>query len=628
MVITKKIFYLLLVAALAARFGTAQNDVNNSLNGSALVIIAEDGTPPIPSVSSDTESEETCKPLTDAFKSKGLKDGTDLTLLLALPLTIKGYPTLNLGFFQLAAALMAIDHFNDRNAAIVPELNDLQGCSIRIAYDSLIVMDTGTMQTNAVNTLLRTLDANKELPNAVCGGFHEIPALELSVVASTLQVPMVNHRGIDHNMLMPLKHPFVTQVNPDLYSDMQFLGDYLLHTGRKDYIAVLYASNADSAIQRLEVFRGVAQALNMKNVQSFGYLSPAIPLDSHQPIRNISTTMEKLKASGYRTIVWISPFFEEEVFIVGEAAHLLELDQGDHFWIIGAQMEVEQPLGKEDTNSVPVEKEHMEEAEEVDTNSDAFAALQFIRNTAFLNQADLIAAKNAENSPFMRAWMRLNETFTARLGELNPISFEDYTSEWIGYIEMSEMMGWADRSDLPNGTFPPKDLFALPVPFVSSPPSGATNLYDAIMAIGLGACKAASLVADATKNRRTQEASQESGNTSVTWSGELLQEAIRSSHFSGASGEVKFGGGFPGSRTGKTVSYNVVNLFPHGFFRYVTDPIGCLRVLLHELLNSHYVHPQRYLCHFRSQECNGWAMVRSSAIRLCWWSHKSAGTPS
>jgi Receptor family ligand binding region len=567
---SKQISSLLLVAvvAMAARFGTAQSDVNNPLNGSFLVIIAEGDTALTPSVSSVAELEETCKPLTDAFKSKGLKNGTDLALLLALPLTDSGYPSLNVGFFQLAAALMAIDHFNERNSAIVPELKDLQDCSIRYAYDNLVVMDTGTMETNAVDTLLRALDAKKQLPNAVCGGYHDIPALELSVLASALKVPMVNHRGVDHNMLIPLKHPFVTQVNPDLYSEMQFLGDYLQHAGRKDYIALLYASTADTAIRRVEAFRGVAQALDMKNVQSFGYMSPATPLDSHQPIQNISTAMEGLKASGYRTIVWISPFFEEEVFLVGHAAHLLELDKGDHFWIIGTSMEVEKPLGKEDTEWVSAGDLNDDTWSVTDLQK--FADMQFLRNTALLNQADLIAETNAEHSPFMAEWTRLNETFIAKLRDLNPIALVDYQREWNLSTRRSELTGWANASVIPDGPFPPKDLFAMPVPFLSSPPSGATNLYDAIMAIGIGACKAASLI---SARRNVQE----SGNASSTWSGELLQEAIRSSHFSGASGEVRFGGGFPGSRMGKTVSYNVINLFPDGFFGYVTEGNGILK---------------------------------------------------
>lgn len=526
----------------------------------------------------------------------GLVNGTNLSLLVALPLTFKGDAQLSPGFFQLASALMAIDHFNARNPAIVPELEDLEDCPIRMDYDSLRVLDTGTMEQNAMRELMGGFwRGDGLLPHAIVGPYNEIPALELSVVASTLQIPMVTHRGLDHNLLLPDKHPFVTQVNPDLYADVAFLGDYLQHTGRTDYIAVLYASNADGAIRRLEVFRGIAQALNMKNVQSFGYHSRSTPMggddDTHTPpAPSVESAMRKVKQSGFRTIVWLTPYFSADLLPVGDAAHKNGLDRGDHFWVVEVAMEIDRPLEhtegmeekKNGSGSVSEDWDQlfMDEAEIFDNHKgiptpemmnemfNSSEEINFIRNGAFLRPAELfnIGDPTHSPSPFLEEWTQLNETFTNRLVELNPVHYKEYRDEWMEYMLLSSIMGWADAKAFPKGAWPPKDLFTNPVRFLSSPPPGALHLYDAVMAIGVGACQAhQNIQAQNNTDRRTEEAATIEETHNVTWTGQLLQDGIRSAHFTGASGEVLFGNGFPGSRRGTTISYHVVNLFPDGF---------------------------------------------------------------
>ena len=82
--------------------------------------------------------------------------------------------------------------------------------------------------------------------------------------------------------------------------------------------------------------------------------------------------------------------------------------------------------------------------------------------------------------------------------------------------------------------------------------------YDAVMAIGLGACKAI--------------AQQKNETTAMT--GQQHLQGIRSVDFRGISGRVKFGNTkhSPGSRVGSSVYNGIINLLPpHGSDRYVSN---------------------------------------------------------
>lgn len=75
---------------------------------------------------------------------------------------------------------------------------------------------------------------------------------------------------------------------------------------------------------------------------------------------------------------------------------------------------------------------------------------------------------------------------------------------------------------------------------------GASFMYDAVMSIALGACKAVS------------------GRNGTAMTGEMHVAGIRSLDFMGVSGEIKFGNsnGHPGSRAANTVPFAASNIAP------------------------------------------------------------------
>jgi Receptor family ligand binding region len=508
-----------------------------ALSSSALLLCMAEpnhttGTTTITVIPSHGESQSLCA--ATPILTNHTSSPTSLKLLIANDFSYRGKATLHPGFFHLAAALMAMDHFNERNPIVVPELAQLRDCSYTMDYDQLQVFDTQTDQTNAMASLLQQPSSlfQSQLPHAILGPFNEIPSRELAVIASGFHIPLITHRGIDHNLLH--QQSFVSQVNPDLYSNMQVLGQYLLHWNRTNFIAVLYASNVDSAVQRVETFRGVAYTLNMTHVQTFGYASPG-EITPGAPDRTPRHALQQLKASGYRTIIWISRNFHVDGAEISAAAHEFELDVGNHLWIMAAGIELSlEPDAEEIVNSLPT--------------------TQFIWGSVYLEPVDPVLYDEVvnETNSFLTAWQSQNASFVKRLAALNPFPVSRYQEQWDEILEEIRAnpaaQGLADSFVTPSPIFPPDNLF------ISVPNAYSTFLYDAVIATGMGACLA-------EKNKTG-----DNHTTTPFLTGEQLQAGIRAVDFQGASGRVLFGNAkdTPGSRVGSTVSYAVFNIMPEG----------------------------------------------------------------
>lgn len=119
----------------------------------------------------------------------------------------------NKGFSHMAAALLAMEHFNTRNASVVQELTDFEECSIRFDMNQSKVFDTGSVTHQASQSLWE----QDIIPCAMAGPFNDVPAIELSVMATAGKIPMVAHRA--HNLRITSDHlgPFSSQVFLEQY---------------------------------------------------------------------------------------------------------------------------------------------------------------------------------------------------------------------------------------------------------------------------------------------------------------------------------------------------------------------------------------------------------------------------
>jgi len=366
---------------------------------------------------------------------------------------------------------------------------------------------------------------------------------------------------------------------------MRFLGHYLAHTRRTDYVAVLYASSSDSAMHRLEAFKGVAEdSVTIRNIRAIGYVSPATPIEAKYPTRTIREAIRQVKETGYRTIVWITPYGTVDWKEVGAAAHEYGLDQGDHFWIVAGGTEVtatsstgddDKDDKKDDSRNVSIRTTATAEnvtaspTAESETEED-YSNLQFLFNSAYISSWEATEEEPVE-SPFVKAWKQLDVAFLRQVTHMNPVPIEEYQEQWDRILEAKEKAEalvasnettqfeehgeyWAIQTD---NEFPPDSFYADPSGY-TFPVKGSIYMYDAIMSLAIGACKARTIA-------KEKAASEGFDFDNAFFSGEQHRQGIRASEFSGASGRVAFGGtGFPGSRVGSDVSYRVTNLFPYG----------------------------------------------------------------
>ena len=157
------------------------------------------------------------------------------------------------GFFHLAAAQLAVEHFNTRNATVVRELktNLVQNCNV--TFGQVQAVDTGTDRHQAMEYIVENLQYQQSTttsslpPDAIAGAYNDIPALELSVLATGIQAPLVATRLLDPNLLLPARHPYFTHVAADFDSEMKFVATYLQHIQRTKYVAVIYPSSSGSS---------------------------------------------------------------------------------------------------------------------------------------------------------------------------------------------------------------------------------------------------------------------------------------------------------------------------------------------------------------------------------------------
>jgi hypothetical protein len=92
----------------------------------------------------------------------------------------------NPGFSHMAAAVLAVDHFNARDASVVPELSQeiYSTCNVSFDTSKSMFFDTESMTHQAALSLNAYVN-QVGLPCAIAGPFNEIPAMALSVGATT-----------------------------------------------------------------------------------------------------------------------------------------------------------------------------------------------------------------------------------------------------------------------------------------------------------------------------------------------------------------------------------------------------------------------------------------------------------
>jgi hypothetical protein len=291
-----------------------------------------------------------------------------------------------------------VEHFNSRNNSIVKELGDLQNCGI--TFGDVVAVDTGTNSHEAMGYVIDQLleMGHAGIVDAIAGPFHEVPALELSVMATGMKSPIVAHSAFDSNLLDPTRHPFYSQVCADFNSEMQFIANYLLHLKRDNYIAVLYSTTA-SEIQKADMLKAILEMEGFDQVRTFGYTASGPELAAGRSVRH---ALEGIKETGFRTIVTLPAQTVIDMPLIGTSAMDLGMDQGGHLWVISGGDAALSTLDIYD-----------------------FVARSYEMNATILKgSAALYAVDDTFSYDFHEIIQKQDRLFFDRVQKLNPVSFE------------------------------------------------------------------------------------------------------------------------------------------------------------------------------------------------------------
>jgi hypothetical protein len=144
----------------------------------------------------------------------------------------------NPGFAHMASALLAMEHFNDRNTEVVPELAEFDSCPFRFDLNKSRVFDTGIVGHMASKALF----SSGELPCAIAGPFNDDPALDLTTLAEAGELPLVAHRAYNSRVISKIQSGISHQTYPDAESAATITRQFLKEKERYDFFTVLYPS--------------------------------------------------------------------------------------------------------------------------------------------------------------------------------------------------------------------------------------------------------------------------------------------------------------------------------------------------------------------------------------------------
>ena len=380
-------------------------------------------------------------------------------------------------------------------------------------FCNVIVFDSGVIGQQAIKSLQQNLiENNGRKPCAIVGPYFDGPATELSIMAASIEIPIVMHRASNVMLTIDTLHPYTSQVYPTLSTLAPTVGEYLRHKGRFDFVAILYVLT-DHGLQALQGITRVLEIQGMRRYKSFGYL-PTFDIGEDElpehatEDNNLTAALTKIKKSGYRTVIVISEFFdlESSIPILANETETLGLNSGDYFWLYFGGLELTYVA---------------------DSNIQSHPAIsKLLRGAALITPVESFMIDPIEDR-FLQSWRNQNSSLLEYVQSTNPLQQDPSHPAFY---------------KIPDNYFQTVD-----------PEPGAAFAYDAVMSAAMGTCHAQELLGQG-----------------VSIPGLAHLHGIHSVNYTGASGPVRLGGGSvlggssgsSGLRHPATVTIGAFNLLP------------------------------------------------------------------
>ena len=355
---------------------------------------------------------------------------------------------LQIKYNEMAAILLAIDHFNHRDTSVVPELASLTECPIRFTSE---LHDDHHNPSHAVKILTRifaerdpesrdssngTASPQLPMPCAVHGAGWSSVSKPSAVVTGSYGLPQMSYLSTSPELSQRWNYPTFSRAVPTdaaaASAAVRFLGEHC----QARHVAVLFI-NDSYGNEFHRAFREFALEAYDMNVVS-------VPLPIEPTKENIDDAMAAIADSGFRYVFAI--IFEQHYDSVMTAAVQNGVaGTGKHFWLIG-------------NDGI----RHMLEEIEYEKGSDLAVATEGIGVLPEFGGEPVAEGYQK----FLSAWKRQGpedvEYFNSKVPVIDNLPGSDcYSPE------------------------SPSDYFQTEIP-----PSTSAFAYDTVMALGLGACRA------------------------------------------------------------------------------------------------------------------------------------------
>jgi len=419
---------------------------------------------------------------------------------------------------HMAAALIAIDHLNQRSDAIVKNLPELmENCTIsdensnglfHLTFPDPQFANSDGIVGPAAKFATKAMAEEKEICGFL-GAWENEVAVELSYFAAGLDIPLVSHGAIKNDLTSSRTAPNVARTIPNSHPIGEAIANWLNDQERSNFLATISTTHFIGNDLQLAVDNGAKES-GMIHVSNYNI---APPYSGNEINRGAGYALQQIKNEGYRTIALLLQNLNPVRAIAAHAAELGFFDESDGYvWLISGNIPISNLtyLAASDSNVTKL--------------VNGLASVRYLDSWEF-----------RDDDPFLKAWKSQNQSMVERLNRMHPIQKAGAT----GYYQAHGSFFQAKGID---------------------PEYGASFMYDAVISQGLGKCK--------YEHEKWQEAQQErrglqKGEKKKEKRPKSQMTALLSSPFEGATGLVEYGEGrgnrFAGSRKRGTLTYGVYN---------------------------------------------------------------------
>jgi len=243
--------------------------------------------------------------------------------------------SLDLGMSELAAILLGVHHFNNRNNAVVAEIGNISDkCKVRFTVDCV---DSYFSEKNAV-ALMTTALSTKNKACVFLGGASSSISVPLASISGAAGVPFLSHYATSTELDKHSQYPFFSRLIPSDTGIAEALVLYLSNTLSMEHINIVHV-NDDYGYSYAQAIQKYAFSVNL-HTETFAL--PDKPTDSE-----LDQLLSNLKMSEVRIFVAITFDFDALM----EAATKKGLVGAGYFWICTDATEISEIQGtyKEDS---------------------------------------------------------------------------------------------------------------------------------------------------------------------------------------------------------------------------------------------------------------------------------------